>query len=318
MTKSVKIMIVVAVMLSLVSALIADNNHNKPYLRMGYGAKGMAMGGTGTAYMNDITAAYWNPAGLGKIADYQVGIDYTDGLGLDRTTSFAGMGMRFKYGYMAISWINAGTTDIEGYDDLGNSTGSYDYQDNNINLSLATRTGKFLWGSSIKMLFDNIDDEAKSGFGMDLGAMYEMNEYITFGAHVRDVFSKFDDVSIPMQYNLGIAVFPMKGLTVSGDLRQEESSDEITVHMGAEYWTSIGSDTDLGAGLGTMRNTQNPSWEDMLSQVQAGVRIGANDGQFTAGFGFRFKMIEMNYAYVREDSEGINEDNHRYGLTFRF
>ncbi len=318
MTKSVKIMIVVAVMLSLVSALIADNNHNKSQFRMGYGAKGMAMGGTGTAYMNDITAAYWNPAGLGKIADYQVGLDYTDGLGLDRTASFAGMGMRFKYGYMAISWINAGVTDFEGYDDFGNSTGSYDYQDNNINLSLATRTGKFLWGSSIKMLFDNMDDDKKSGFGIDLGAMYEMNQYITFGAHVRDVFSKFDDVSVPMQYNLGIAVFPMKGLTVSGDLRQEESADEITVHMGAEYWTSIGSDTDLGAGLGTMRNTQNPSWEDMLSQVQAGVRIGANDGQFTAGFGFRFKMIEMNYAYVREDSEGINEDNHRYGLTFRF
>lgn len=318
MTKSVKIMIVVAVMLGLVSALIADNNHNKAHFRMGYGAKGMAMGGTGTAYMNDITAAYWNPAGLAKIADYQVGIDYTDGLGLDRTTSYAGMGMRFKYGYMAISWLNAGVTGLDGYDDNANALGSYDFQDNNINLSLATRTGKFLWGSSIKMYFDNIDDDKTTGFGMDLGMMYEMNEYISFGANVRDLYSKADDVSIPMQYNLGLAVFPMKGLTVSGDLRQEESRDEITVHMGAEYWTNIGSDTDLGSGLGTMRNTQNPSWEDMLSQVQAGVRIGANDGQFTAGFGLRFKMVEMNYAYVREDSEGINEDNHRYGLTFRF
>ncbi len=318
MTKSVKIMIIVAVMLGLVSALIADNNHNKPYLRMGYGAKGMAMGGTGTAYMNDITAAYWNPAGLAKIADYQVGIDYTDGLGLDRTTSYAGMGMRFKYGYMAISWINAGVTDIDSYDGQGNSTGIYDVQDNNINLSLATRTGKFLWGSSIKMLFDNQNDESANGFGIDLGAMYEMNEYISFGANIRDLYSKFDDVNIPMQYNLGVAVFPMRGLTVSGDLRQEESSDDITVHMGAEYWANVGNDTDLGAGLGTMRNTQDATWEDMFSKVQAGVRIGANDGQFTAGFGIRFKMIEMNYAYVTEDSEGINENNHRYGLTFRF
>lgn len=319
MTKSLKVMIIVAVMLGLVSALIADgNNHNKPYLRMGYGAKGMAMGGTGTAYMNDITAAYWNPAGLAKIADYQVGIDYMDGIGLDRTTSFAGIGMRFKYGYMAISWLNAGATDFEGHDDFGTSTGSYDVQDNNINLSLATRTGKLLWGSSIKMMFDNIDDEKKSGFGVDLGAMYEMNDYISFGANVRDVFSKFDDSSIPMQYNLGVAVFPFKGLTVSGDLRQEESKDEITVHMGAEYWAGIGTDGDLGSGIGTMKNSNNPTWDDMLSQVQAGVRIGANDGQFTAGFGVRFKMIEMNYAYVREDSKGINEDNHRYGLTFRF
>ena len=318
MTKSVKMMIIVAVMLGLVSALIADNNFNKSDFRMGYGAKGMAMGGTGTAYMNDITAAYWNPAGLAKISDYQVGIDYMDGLGNDRNTSYAAMGMKFKYGYMAISWLNAGVTDIDGYDDFANSLGSYDFQDNNINLSLATRTGNFLWGSSIKMFFDNIKDEQKNGFGIDFGAMYEMNEYISFGANIRDLYSKSNDVSIPMQYNLGVAVFPIKGLTVSGDLRQEESRDEITVHMGAEYWASVGTDTDLGSGMGTMRNTNNLTWDDMLSQVQAGVRVGANDGQFTAGFGIRFKMIEMNYAYVREDSAGINDDNHRYGLTFRF
>ena len=321
MTKSVKVMIIVAVMLGLVSALIAENNFNKSDFRMGYGAKGMAMGGTGTAYMNDITAAYWNPAGLAKISDYQIGIDYMDGLGYDRNTSFAAMGMRFKYGYLAISWLNAGVTDIDGYDTNGNALDSYDFQDNNINLSLATRTGKFLWGSSIKMLFDNMDqddDGTTTGFGIDFGAMYEMNEYISFGANIRDLYSKSDDVSIPMQYNLGVAVFPIKGLTVSGDLRQEESRDEITVHMGAEYWASIGTDTDLGSGIGTMRNTNNPTWDDMLSQVQAGVRIGANDGQLTAGFGLRFKMIEMNYAFVKEDSDGINDDNHRYGLTFRF
>ncbi|MFA7055947.1 MAG: hypothetical protein WC155_00120 [Candidatus Cloacimonadales bacterium] len=318
MTKSVKVMIIIAVMLGLVSALIADNNHNNSELRMGYGAKGMAMGGTGTAYMNDITAAYWNPAGLAKIVDYQVGIDYMDGIGLDRNTSFAGMGMRFKHGYMAVSWLNAGATDFDGYDDFGTSTGSYDYQKNNINLSLATRTGKFLWGSSIKMMFDNINDDKQNGFGIDLGTMYEMNEYISFGAHVRDVFSKFNKVSVPMQYNLGVAIFPVRGLTVSGDLRQEESSKDITVHMGAEYWTNIGSDTESGTGLGTMRNSSSSSWENMLSEVQAGVRIGANDGQFTAGFGIRFRVVEMNYAFVKEDSSGINKDNHRYGLTFRF
>ena len=102
----------------------------------------------------------------------------------------------------------------------------------------------------------------------------------------------------------------------SSDL--EESSKDITVHMGAEYWTNIGSDTESGTGLGTMRNSSSSSWENMLSEVQAGVRIGANDGQFTAGFGIRFRVVEMNYAFVKEDSSGINTDNHRYGLTFRF
>ncbi len=318
MTKNVKILIVVAVMLSLVSALIADNNHNKPYLRMGLGAKGMAMGGTGTAYMNDITAAYWNPAGLSKVTDFEVGIDYTDGLGLDRVYNNASVGMRYKYGYIALSWINAGTTDIDSYDDSENYLGEYDVMDNNVNLSLATRYGSIHWGATLKMLFDDIDGDQKSGYGLDLGAIYDINEYMSAGIMVRDLVSDFDDSDIPTQYSVGVAVYPIHGLTVSGDFRKEESADESTVHVGAEYWTSIGGDSDTGSSLGTMRNTENPSWEDMLSEVQGGVRVGANDGNFTAGFGIRFKMVEMNYAFVKADDDGINEDTHRYGLTFRF
>lgn len=317
MTKKVKIILIVAVVLSLVSALVADNNHNKPYLRMGLGAKGMAMGGTGTAYMNNITASYWNPAGLSKIQTFEVGFNYTD-LNNDREHNFVAAGMRHKYGYVALSWLNSGTSDIDKYDMNNNEVGSYDATDNNINLSLATRTGDFHWGLNIKMMFDNIDDDNKSGYGIDLGAIYDINHYLSVGLMARDIMSEFDDDDIPYELSAGVAVYPINGVTVTADVRQEEDADDATVHIGAEYWTSIGSDTETGSGLCTMKNNECTSWSDIFSNVQAGLRAGANDGNFTVGFGVRYKMIEMNYAFEQVDEESINEDTHRYELIFRF
>ncbi|OQY38965.1 MAG: hypothetical protein B6226_02815 [Candidatus Cloacimonetes bacterium 4572_65] len=317
MTKSFKIFIVIAVMLCLVSVLFADNNHNKPYLRMGLGAKGMAMGGTGTAYMNNITATYWNPAGLSKIVDFELGVAYTDGLGLDRSRSFAGVGVRYKFGYIALSWLNSGVTDIAGYDDNGNATGDYDVQDNNLNLSLASRLGKFHWGLTMKMLVDDMDDESKSGFSSDLGVMYDVNEYMTLGAMARNIYGEFDSDNIPVELSLGVAVFPVRGLTLTGDFRKEEDADDSSIHLGAEYWTSIGTDSETGSGLSTM-NREELTWESMFANVQGGVRVGANDGEFTAGFGLRFSMIEMNYAFVKDEDNGINQDTHRYDMIFRF
>jgi hypothetical protein len=54
-----------------------------------------------------------------------------------------------------------------------------------------------------------------------------------------------------------------------------------------------------------------------LSKTQAGIRAGMNDGAFSAGFGLRFKMLEMNYAYQMA-KESYQEDNHFYSLLLRF
>lgn len=49
------------------------------YLNIGVGAKGLGMSGSQSASANDVTAAYWNPAGLMQINhDYEVGLMHAE------------------------------------------------------------------------------------------------------------------------------------------------------------------------------------------------------------------------------------------------
>ena len=48
------------------------------FLKIGIGAKAQAMGGAYVAQADEVTALYWNPAGITNIAGNQVGITQID------------------------------------------------------------------------------------------------------------------------------------------------------------------------------------------------------------------------------------------------
>ncbi|KQC11159.1 MAG: hypothetical protein APR54_11195 [Candidatus Cloacimonas sp. SDB] len=316
MNKKLLVVMVSLVLIGMISTVAAENNHLFPWMRMGLGARGMAMGGTGTAHMNNITAVYWNPAALGNIKRAEFAGMYTD-MGLDRNHNFAALGVPFKYGYVALSWIQAGVSDIAGSQNY-NSTGNFTANDHSISLSLALGTGRFKVGFTPKMYLSKIDDDSQSGFGTDLGFLWDINDYISMGVTLRDLYSELDGEEVPAQYNLGLAIRPIWGLTFATDLKTEKHTDEeVYVSIGAEYWTGAGKDTEVGSSYSAINLEEKTKWDDILSNTQAGIRLGSNDGNFTAGFGIRFKMLETNYAYLAETEEGF-EDSHQISLILRF
>jgi hypothetical protein len=274
------------------------------------------MGATGTAYMDNITATYWNPAGLANIKRFEFAAMYTD-MGLDRMHNFAALGTSFKYGYVAISWINAAVMDIPNYDGKNQYLGEFDSQDHNIALSLALGRSSFKFGITAKGYMSDIDDDSQKGFGTDVGFIWDINEYLSLGAMFRDIYSELNDEEIPTQYNAGIAVYPVHGLTFATDLKLEKHSDDAKVCIGAEYWTGVGKDTEVGSSHSGINLEERTKWEDIMSDTQAGLRLGVNDGNFTAGCGIRFKMLEINYAYITPP-EDIFEDSHQFSLILRF
>lgn len=316
MDKKFLSLVLVLVLVGLFSTIAAENNFANPYMRMGLGAKGMAMGGTGTAYMDNITAAYWNPAALANVKRFEFAAMYTD-MGLDRMHNFAALGASFKYGYVAVSWINAAVGDIEKYDAAGNNDGSFDANDHNIALSLALGTGKFKIGLTGKGYISDMDDDSQKGFGTDVGILWDINEYLSLGAMFRDVYSELNDAEIPTQYCAGVAVHPIHGLTFSTDLKMEKHSDDTKISVGAEYWTGIGEDTEVGSSHTAINLEERTKWENIFSEISGGIRAGVNDGNFTAGCGLRFKMLEVNYAFITPPEE-IFEDSHQFTLILRF
>lgn len=299
------------------SAYAEDNNHANAYMRMGIGAKAMAMGGTGVSFMDNITATYWNPAALGNVKRIELASTYTD-MNLDRMYNQVAFGVPFSTGYVALSWINAGTKDIEGYDGEGNITDDYNADDNNINLSVGLGRNSFKVGFSAKMYMSDIDGDSVTGYGADLGLLWEINQYMSVGAMFRDIYADMDGEEIPTQYIPEISVHPIHGLTFAANMKMEKHSDLTKVSIGGEYWTGLGRDTEVGSNISGINMGEKTTWAEIFSGTQAGLRLGMNDGNFTAGGGFRFSMVEFNYAFITADDESINDDLHQLSLVLRF
>ena len=317
MNKKLLTLFAVILLLGLFTSAFADNNSSLPYMRLGIGAKAMAMGGTGVSFMDNITATYWNPAALGNVKRIEFATMYTD-MNIDRTYNFAAFGVPFSTGYVALSVLNAGTSDIYGTDDNGTATGDFSDNNNNINLSVGLGRNSFKVGFSAKMYMSDMDGDTVTGYGADLGLLWEINQYMSVGTMFRDIYAEFDGKEVPTQYIPEISVHPIDGLTFAANMKMEKHSDVNKVGIGAEYWTGLGRDTEVGSNISGISMGEKTTWAEILSDAQGGLRLGMNDGNFTAGGGLRFKMVEVNYAFITAADDDLNSDLHQISLVLRF
>ncbi len=146
-----KTTIIIFVILMVSWLLFADNNHAASYMRMGTDAKAMGMGGAVTASIDNINAAYWNPANLNLLNTYEFATTMND-LGLDRDLNYFALGQKFDFGVLALSLMSAGVNDIEGYDVNNQFTGDFDSSENNIALSYANSFKAVDAGITLKIL----------------------------------------------------------------------------------------------------------------------------------------------------------------------
>ncbi|MCF7921052.1 MAG: OmpA family protein [Candidatus Cloacimonetes bacterium] len=302
MKKTINIILVILIVAS-VALLAADNNHAAAYMRMGTDAKAMGMGGAVTASINNINAAYWNPANLNFLQTPELGTTYND-LGLDRKLNYFALGQHLSFGTLALSWMNSSVDGIVGYDENDLPTGNFGVGDNNISLSYANAWYGVNAGLNLKFYISDIEGEdTESGFGVDLGFNYPLAAYdLKLGLMLRDLYSsEIAGEAPPMQYNLGIAWLPYDYLTTAIDLRGEQNGD-FEYALGAEYWNWIMPDYDK---------------TDFFNETQGGLRLGLDNGNFTAGFGIKVRWIEFNYAYINEEFDNVFGDTHQFSLVFR-
>lgn len=179
--------------------------YSNEFLHLGVGAQSMGMANAVVATTNDVTSAYWNPAGLTEAKDWlQISAMHSE--------YFAGIA---KYDYVGISHAlgDKGTMAFTflrfGVDDIPNTTQLID-NDGRINYDNITTfaAGDYAFmgsfarklkpaglslGGTVKIIHRRIGDFAKSwGFGLDAGVRYERNAHWRFGAVARDVSSTFN------------------------------------------------------------------------------------------------------------------------------
>ncbi|MFB3908435.1 MAG: PorV/PorQ family protein [Candidatus Eisenbacteria bacterium] len=282
----------------------SNGNHNAPYLRMGVGARALGMGGAYVAVANDLTAGYWNPAGLAWTNGWQVGGMFSSGMDVDRKYNQIGASYGGSWGAIGFNWLNAGMTDIPQRNATGGDMGTFDFSDNAFMLSLAKGFDIASFGITGKYLREGLDanipgDDNVNGYGIDLGFGLALMDQVRLGFAVQDIAGSLgnadeDEVDdIPTNLRAGLMVGPIPGLTAAFDVEKTQDDDDYKFHLGGEYRMPLSE--DFGAA----------------------VRLGLNDGEFAAGFGLKFRFLEADYAYVNDQQDFLNE-NHRFSVALKF
>ncbi len=302
------------------------------FSRMGFGARGMGMGNAMSAVTEGNLVSYYNPAlsAFQKNNSFQTSYSF---LSLDRSLNFLNFTRRFDFysksdsaepnrqprssAGLSVGIINSGVSNIDGRDNDGNKTGTLSTSENQFFLGLANRfSRKFALGISLKFYYYKLYDKISStGFGIDLGALYLINENWKVSFMLSDLNSKYKWDTTPIYQENGTNTtdnFPLLkkigvsytntqyGLIVDAEFESSNAGTNI-VRAGAEY--NIYENLFLRAGIDQF----NLSNVDYSSNPSFGFSYSKKFGNIVMG---------IDYAFVIEPNSP--QDRHIVGLNANF
>jgi hypothetical protein len=200
-----------------------------PFLSISQGARATGMGSAFVGVSNDLSAFYWNPAGLAKLN----GI----GLMIDHTNWFADI----AYNYIAASY-NLGDMGTVGFSftssdygdmkvttvDAPNGTGQvFTVSDIAFSVGYALNlTDNFSIGFNPKILYQSIWETNAIGFAMDLGVLYRTPfDGIMLGMSISNLGTKMH-----LQGNSTLVIFDPDQTTVG-------NNGKIPANLSTDYWS---------------------------------------------------------------------------------
>lgn len=293
--------------ISLVSAFFglsnAQETSSAQFLKLGAGARAAAMADAFSSVADDVTAAYWNPAGLTRLHESQIALMQNSAL-LDTNYQYLGGAFAGERRSYALSIYRMDYGSIERY---SNNPG--DPQDGTFTAgSLAgsfsmgmKMTEDFDLGFSAKFIQESIESESASSFAGDFGALYRMGE-TGFGLSVQNVGPGLKFVQekgdLPQTVRAGVNhKFFENNLLVAFDVSKPNDND-ATLHTAAEYHINP---------MFTLRGGYQATPGNSLD-------VGGLTG-LTAGVGLNVNSFSFDYAFVPYGDLG---STHRFSVLFKF
>jgi hypothetical protein len=179
--------------------------YSNEFLSVGVGARALSMANANVASVSDVTAGYWNPAGLLlQKTSLQVGLMHAEYFAGIAKYDFIGISKRIDSNSVGgINFIRFGVDNIPNTTDLIDANGNVDYLriksfnavDAAVLLSYARKMAKLnglKFGANAKIIRRKLGEFGGAwGFGLDVGAMYDYKKW-RFAAMARDVTGTFN------------------------------------------------------------------------------------------------------------------------------
>ena len=299
------------------------------FLSIGVGGRALAMGSAQVAIVNDVTAGYWNPAGLARMNYPQVALMHEEHFGSLVNYNYGavaipyGTDMSFGVSLVRISVDGIPDTRNALYDANGDGildihTDRLDYTkisefsntDWAAYFTFAKRqTDNFYWGANVKIIKRDLAEYSATGIGFDVGAYYNPMENLFLGANIQDVTTTLvawssgrnelitPTAKVGAAYALqllGGSIMP----AVDADIRFENRQFASTFNLGPVSF-------DMHMGL--EYNFKN------IFEVRAGY---SDVKQFTLGAGVHLPKLQIDYSFARMSQSETERlpDSHRISL----
>lgn len=302
-------------------AFAQDGGYAGAELRVGLGARAVAMGEAFGAVADDGSAAFFNPAGSAWIEKRLFSASYRV-LEFDRRHGYLALNFPLqKEAGLGFFWVNSSIGEILERDDLGQPTGVLKDHTNEFGFNFARRFAKtFSLGVNIKYLDKLLAGISAFSLAFDMGGQYHFKDVhlgnttlplhgLRLGASVENIFARFSFNSskyygqfgspgnsttdtIPLNFRLG-AAYPIRDkFLVSVDL-EKNLKQKAFFHAGGEY----------------------------LYRKILALRAGFSHGQLSFGAGVRQPLgakqaLQLDYAF--KASPISERADHLFSLQFEF
>lgn len=261
-----------------------------PLLKIGVGPRPVAMGEAFVGLADDITALYWNPAGLSGVKELQFFISHHEWF-QDIQDEFLFFGMPGFDGYLALGVVYSSNKGVEIWDENNNPLGRVDLWSGIFTLGYGRNLkDKAALGMVLKTMIEDLYEQRLYDFGLDLGGKLILNKDIQIGGSIKNLGYK---TVIPLEIKLGLVYQRVKPLNLLLDL-------------------TLPSDNIIRANFGLEYNI-NP-----ILTVRTGWRSGPYDiselgwlSGITTGFGIKYSGWYFDYAFVPYGKLGLT---HRFSL----
>lgn len=274
------------------------------FLKIGTGARGAAMAGAQTAMVDDLNAAYWNPAGLGSLRFHEISLMHYS---LAENVRFQNAAYGFPTERLGSFTVGASLLDygsIQGYDDGGVPQSSVDAGNTLFSASWGKKlftNSKLSAGLTLKYLQSELAGYKANAPMMDAGILYPFEtgrlRGLRLGVAMRNNGSKLDyngvDSSLPQQLAFGSGFSALGGnLNLALDFIKSKEEDSYAA-FGAEYRVL----------------------EMLLLRLGYSSQSDFVGTGFSYGIGLRFAQWNIDYALVPFGDLG---NTNRVSVGYRF
>ncbi len=272
------------------------------FLKVGVGARPVAMGSAFSALSDDATASFWNPAGLVDARAGELFFTYNSWIA-DIAQSAASYTFDVDRVRLSVSMNYFDMGEIERYSSTNSvePEGMFSAADMALGISAAYRVKENVAaGVTARFVRESLDSESASAILFDIGIKTRtMIPNLTASIAVRNLGTKLKYESVaydaPRLVSLGAAYrkgLPWRDHSLTVALEIEAPNDnETRLALGGEY-----------------------NWRNFLFG-RAGYRTGLETESFSFGLGVNYLDLIFDYAYVPYADLG---GSHRFSFIYAF